>query len=723
MKFLIAPLRWLLTRLYQVEVQGRQHLQGLNDKVIVVANHTSFLDALLLFLFLPFPLTFAINTQQYQQWYVRLVKGVVGLFPLDPSNPLSIRGLIQRLQQGGRVVIFPEGRITVTGALMKIYNGPGLVAIKSGAQVLPVAINGAQLTPFSRLKGKVRLRWFPQITLTILAPRRIELPEGVQGREQREYAGAQLSDLMTEMMFQARSTDNTLFEALLDARTIHGGKHEVVDDPQKKPLTYNSLLTRAMLLGHLFSARTGRGDKVGVLLPSTTTTVVTFWALIAYGRVPAMLNFTLGAAGLVSACETAELKVVVTSRQFIERAALDELIQALTKKVEVIFLEDLAAEISTADKTKAFLCSKSEALIIRQTDFTTEPDAAAVVLFTSGSEGTPKGVVLSHRNLIANVEQITTRFDFNAQDVVLNALPLFHSFGLTGGALLAILCGMRTFMYPTPLHYRVIPEVAYDINATVLFGTNTFLHAYARAAHPYDFYSMRYVIAGAEKLRDETRQLWQQKFGLRLFEGYGATECSPVISANTPMEYKAGSVGRLMPGIEHYLEPVPGIEAGGRLFVRGPNIMSGYLFHEQPGQLIAPQSERGEGWYDTGDVVSMDEDGFIFIQGRLKRFAKVAGEMVSLTLVEQLANAVWPDAVHAAIAVADAGKGEKIILLTEQKHAERGVLAEQARRDGVAEICLPRQILSVAQIPVLGSGKIDYPGAQQLLESLLSGNG
>ncbi|ALP52987.1 acyl-[ACP]--phospholipid O-acyltransferase [Candidatus Tenderia electrophaga] len=719
-RILASILRWLLARLYKIEVAGRHHLDDLDENVLVVANHTSFLDALLLYLFLPFPVTFAINTHQSRQWYVRAFRDVVRLFPLDPANPLSIRTLIQQLQQGERVVIFPEGRITVTGALMKVYNGPGLVAVKSGAQVLPVAINGAQYTTFSRLKNKVRLRWFPKITLTIMAPRRIEPPQNLRGRDQREYAGKRLSDLMVEMVFQADAANHNLFKSLLDARNIHGGSHGVVEDPQKTRLSYNDLLLRIILLGRWFKTRTGRGDKVGVLLPNMNGAVVTFWALVAQDRVPAMLNFTAGAKGMVSACETAGLKTVVTSRQFIRRADLDEAVAALADKVEILYLEDLAKDIARADKLKAWIASRLEALINSQVDCQTDPDAAAVVLFTSGSEGVPKGVVLSHRNLLANIRQLTTRFDFNAHDVLLNAMPMFHAFGLTGGTLLPILSGMRTVLYPSPLHYRVIPELAYDTGATILFGTNTFLAGYAKAAHPYDFYSVRYVFAGAERLKPETRELWQQKFGVRIFEGYGATECSPVVAGNTPMDYRPGSVGRLMPGMAYQLEAVAGLEQGGRLHVRGPNVMAGYLLHDRPGELVAPQSVFGPGWYDTGDIVTIDADGFIYIQGRVKRFAKVAGEMISLSVAENLAAKLWPDEQHAAIAVDDPGKGEKVVLLTERPGADRSALLEQARREGVGELALPRQVITVSQIPLLGIGKIDYLRAAALAEDRLA---
>lgn len=719
-KVMTTLLRWLMARLYRVEVRGRENLQGLGDKVMVIANHTSFLDALLLYLFLPFPLTYAINTQQHQRWYVRAVARWVELFAVDPVNPLSIRNLIHRLNGGGHVVIFPEGRITVTGTLMKIYNGPGLVAVKSGAQVLPVMIQGAQYTPFSRLKGKVRLRWFPRISLTIMPASTIELPEHLHGRDQREYAGQRLTDLMAEMAFRASCRDVTLFQRLLDARRVHGGAHVIVEDIQRKPLSYNDLLLRTLLLGRKLRAGTQEGEYVGVLLPNTAAALVTFWGLLAHGRVPAMLNYTAGAAGMVSACETASLKRIVTSRQFIERAELQEAVAALASHFTIIYLEDVAAGISGADKLFAYLCSRSELLMRQTISPESYADAPALLLFTSGSEGVPKGVVLSHRNLNANLHQIATMFDFNSRDVVLNALPVFHSFGMTGGALLAVLNGLRLFLYPSPLHYRVIPEVAYDIGATVLFGTSTFLGGYAKAAHPYDFNTMRYVIAGAEKLKPEVRQMWQEKFGIRILEGYGVTECSPVISANTAMACKAGSVGRIFPGIDHHIEAVPGIAEGGRLHVRGPNVMLGYLLHEKPGRLVPTASNRGEGWYDTGDIVTIDVEGFITIQGRAKRFAKVAGEMVSLTVVEGVASRLWPDALHAAVAVPDEGKGEKIILLTDAKGADRGAMAEQIRRDGVAEICLPRSVVVVKEVPLLGTGKIDYVTIGKNIDTLIA---
>ncbi len=716
MELFKRALRWLLKALYQVEVKGLENLEQGGKRVLIVANHTSFLDAVLLVAFLPGPLTFAVNTFVAQNKLLKPFLALAKIFPMDPTNPLSAKSLIRYLQQDNRAVIFPEGRITVTGSLMKIYDGTGLVADKSAAMVVPVRIDGAQYTPFSRLRGRIRLRWLPKITLTVLEPRRIAPPAEIRGRARRKAAGRALAEIMTEMMFATSNYRRTLFQALLDARKVHGGSHVIVEDIQRRPLTYNKLIAAAFVLGDVIAQKTKHGEYVGLLLPSMTSTVAAFLGLHAYGRVPAMLNYTIGANGMRSACETAQIKTVITSRRFIDAAKLTDAVRQLGEQVNLVYLEDLAKNITPLDKLNGLALAHLASWAYRRNGGASDADAPAVVLFTSGSEGAPKGVVLSHANLLANREQLAARVDFSAQDIILNALPLFHSFGLTAGTLLPLFSGMKTFFYPSPLHYRIVPEIAYDVNATVLFGTNTFLAGYARFAHPYDFYSVRYVFAGAEKLQEETRRVWAEKFGVRIFEGYGATETAPVLSANTPMDHAVGSVGRLMPGIRYQLQPVPGVKEGGRLFVHGPNVMLGYLLHANPGVLVPAECELGQGWYDTGDIVTIDDDGFIRIQGRAKRFAKIGGEMVSLTAVEELVARTWPDHAHAVVALPDKAKGEQLILLTERQDAERGALLAAAKAAGIAEINVPKKIVSVRQLPLLGTGKIDYPAVKTMAE-------
>lgn len=704
--------RRLLARLYRVKIIGAEYFEAAGERVLIVANHTSFLDPVLLWAFLPESVTFAINTQIAQKFWVRQALRWVQVFPMDPTKPMSIKALTHFLRHDRKAVVFPEGRITVTGALMKMYDGAGLIADKAAARVLPIRVDGAQYTPFSRLRGIVRLRWFPSITLNILPPRTLELPPEVRGDERRKRLGIMLEDLMSEMMFATGNHRRTLFEALLDARKIHGGGRTVLEDMQRKPLTYSGLITRSLALGEKLVELTGEGEAVGLLLPNANGTVATLLGLQIHRRTPALLNYSAGAQSLSAACEGAAIRTVVTARRFVEMAKLEDDLAQLSQRARIVYLEDLGASMGFADRARAVLRAGRAYLWGSSAG---DADAPAVILFTSGSEGVPKGVVLSHANLLSNREQLAAKVDFNAQDRILNALPLFHSFGLTAGTLLPLLSGMRCFLYPSPLHYRIIPEIAYDINATILFGTNTFLAGYARSAHPYDFYSMRYVFAGAEKLQAETRRLWSEKFGIRVLEGYGATETSPVLAVNTPMHYRANSVGRFLPGIRYQLEPVPGMNSGARLHVSGPNVMLGYLLPDNPGKLVPPLSVCGPGWYDTGDVVEVDEEGFVTIQGRVKRFAKVGGEMVSLAAVEELAVRRWPEARHAAIALPDVRKGEQIVLVSDYRRAERAELVQYARAEGFGEIHLPRLIHVVANIPQLPTGKIDYPSVVALL--------
>ncbi len=708
-------LHWLLTLIYKVEVEGLENYKKAGDRVLIISNHTSFLDPLLLGVFLPDNITFAINTQISERWWIKPFLGLSHVFPMNPTQPLSLKALIHHLQNDTKTVIFPEGRITVTGSLMKIYDGTGMVADKSGASILPVRIHGAEYTHFSKLRNIVRLRWFPKITIKILPHTTIKAKPELRGKSRRKYCGHILTDLMSEMIFSTSHYHQTLFSGLLEARTIHGGKHTVAEDMERQPLSYDALITRTIAIGTALKNITQSTENVGVFLPNSTKTLNVVLGLQLYGRVPAMLNYSTGSAGMASACKTAEIKTVLTSRRFIDLAKLSADADALAKQVNLVYLEDLAESISTIDKLKAAIQAKTADYWYKHQQYS--PESPAVVLFTSGSEGEPKGVVLSHSNILANHNQLKARINFNAQDIVLNFLPMFHSFGFTVGTMLPVLNGMTTFFYPSPLHFSVIPEIAYDTAATIMFGTNTFLAAYAKKAHAYDFYNMRYVVAGAEKLQESTRDLWSEKFGIRILEGYGTTETAPVASVNTPMDFKVGTVGRLMPDMQYKLQDIPGIEDAGQLHLYGPNIMQGYLLADKPGKLTPPESIYGKGWYDTGDIVNIDEDGFVSIRGRSKRFAKVSGEMVSLTAVEQIASKVWPDAQHASTSLPDPKKGEQVILLTTQKQATQKQLI--AKSKGVHAISLPRKVIVVPTIPVLASGKTNYPEVAKLAEGLI----
>ncbi len=709
LKTLLHP---LLTWIFKVEVHGMDNYHKAGKRVLIIANHTSFLDPLLLGVFLPDDVTFAINTQIAQNRLIKLFLGLAQVFVMDNTNPLSLKSLVNFLKTDQKTVIFPEGRITVTGSLMKIYEGTGMIANKTQAAVLPICLEGSQYSYFSRLKKTHRLQLFPKITIHIQPHSFITPPDGLKGRARHSYSSQQITALMTRMKFASSRYQQTVFSALLEARRRHGGAHLIAEDIDRQPLHYNALITRTFIVGNLLKRFTNETETIGVLLPNSTKTLNVILGLQLYNRVPAMINFSMGSAGMISVCETAVIKTVVTSRRFISLAKLDADIEKLTTSVKVIFLEDLIENLAITDKLLAlYQCYFAQSIYNK---ITPKPTDRAIILFTSGSEAKPKGVVLSHQNILANHSQLAAVISFTPQDIVLNVLPMFHSFSFTIGTLLPVLNGMKTFLYPTPLHFNLIPEISYELNATVLFGTNTFLSAYGQTAHPYDFQSIRYVFAGAEALQQNTRELWSDKFGIRIFEGYGATETSPVLSVNSPTHYQAGSVGQFLPGIDYQLETIPGISSGQQLHVSGSNIMLGYLLPDAPGRLVPPTSLFGPGWYNTGDIVTVGENGFLTICGRSKRFAKIGGEMVSLAVVEKLAGATWPDSQHAATTVPDLKKGEQIILLTTQKEATLKTLTTTLKAQGLSTLNLPKSILFKHEIPTLATGKTDYPAVTNL---------
>ncbi len=708
-----AVLAWILELFYRVEVKGLEHFHAAGDKVLIVSNHQSYLDPALIAAYVPDDLTFAVNSYVRKNMLLKHFMSLTRTIPVDPTNTLSMRTLIDAVKKQEKVVIFPEGRITLTGSLMKVYEGPGMIADKAGATILPVRLEGAQYSPFSRLRGKVRIRWFPKIQVIFLPPQRLEIPDELRGRKRRHFAGLRLQEVMTGLIFESSSYRQTLFQSLLDARHLHGSSHKVLEDVERQPMNYGKLVTAAFVLGRALCRGTAQGEHVGLLLPNATANITSFFGLLAHGRVPAMINFSTGTGNAISACKTASIKKVYSSRRFIEMARLEDIVEGMNAAgVEVLYLEDIGKSIGIGAKLLGVLASRISGIWYHFSATNHNPDSSAVVLFTSGTEGAPKGVVLSHTNIQSNRFQVSAMIDFGPTDIVFNALPMFHSFGLTSGTLLPLLSGLKVFLYPSPLHYHIVPEMVYDINATLMFGTDTFLSGYARFANPYDFYSVRYVFAGAEKLRDETRRKWSEGFGVRIFEGYGATETAPILSMNSPMQNRQGSVGKLAPGIEYRLDPVPGIDEGGRLWVRGPNIMRGYLLASDPGHLHPPK----DNWYDTGDIVEIDEHGFVFIKGRAKRFAKIAGEMVSLAAVEAMAGELWPEHRHAVVTQPDDKKGERLVLLSDNPDADRGALAAHAREKGFSAIAVPAAVLNVKEVPLLGTGKTDYTAVQQLAD-------
>ncbi|MBP5699044.1 MAG: acyl-[ACP]--phospholipid O-acyltransferase [Alphaproteobacteria bacterium] len=699
-------LQAILSILFRVKITGLENFKNAGRRCLLIANHTSLLDGILIAAFMPEKVVFALNTEWYNKWYIKLCGILVKFYPIDPSSPISLRQMIEQMKKNHKVMIFPEGRITTTGGLMKVYEGAGVIAEKADAKIVPIRINGAQYSKFSYLNKTLKTRFFPKISMQVLPPCSVEGDGVLKGREHRHAISMQLYDIMADMMYKTSDLDENVFVSLLKAAEAHGWDHKIAEDINRKPLTYNALVKRSYILGAAFEKAFVDEKYIGLLLPNALVDVVSFWSLIAVDKIPVMINYSLGLQQLLSSVKTIELKTIVTAHKFIEQGHLEHIEKALQEVgVRLVYLEDFAKTITLKTKLQGFgrhLANRVPAHSANDT---------AVVLFTSGSEGFPKAVLLSHKNLQANRYQICSILAFNPSDIFFNALPMFHSFGLSVGVILTTLSGIKTFFYPSPLHYRIVPELVYDTNATIICGTDTFFYGYGRMGNPYDFFNLKYAVVGGEKLKPATAALWMEKFGVRIMEGYGATETSPVLCLNTPMYIRKGTVGRFLPGINYRLEDVPGVEEGGRLFVQGDNIMQGYIKADNPGKLEPPHEQ----WYDTGDIVNVDDEGFVKILGRAKRFAKIAGEMVSLTAVEGVLEQLYPGALQGIVTIPDEMKGEQLVLITDREEAKLPEIRSFFKESGLSELWIPKQVVFMANPPVMGTGKFDYMTAEKIV--------
>ncbi len=675
-------------------------------KGVYVSNHVSYLDPILLFAFLPGNPVFALNGHLYRNRLIRFLMRTADVMPFNPIEPGDIKELIAKVDSGRLCVIFAEGRVTESGGLMKIYEAPGLVADKSKAPLIPVWIEGPQYGYFSKTKGKLPHRPLPKVRVIVGKPRSFRLKDEL--RRQRDHISNEVYMILREMSFEVRYNPNiSLFAQLMKTAKVHAKKGlfrrpKFVEDVQRKQQSYRDIIIKSFVIGKYFKRRTEPEEHVGMLLPNSVAALCSFFGLSAYGRIPVMLNFSVGAQNMISMCKTAQVRIVITSLMFVKTAKMEDAVKMIEEAgVKVFYLEKMAKEIGLWDKVNAYLRYKIKRVPIKKGG-----NRKAVILFTSGSEGAPKAVVLSHANIISNIKQMSAIETINVTDTVFNALPMFHSFGLVVGTLFPLFEGAKLFLYPSPLHYRVVAEIVYETGASIMFGTDTFFRGYGRIAHPFDFHNIRFMFGGAEAVKPDTRNIWMERLGIRVLEAYGSTECSPVVSANNRIFNRFGSIGKLLPAIEYKIEPVPGIEKGGELVVRGPNIMMGYIMPDNPGVLVPLK----DGWYHTGDVVEIDEIGFVYIRDRIKRFAKIGGEMVSLNAVNEMVCKAYEadgEFQYGVVATPHESKGEQIVLATNNKNVTQEGLHAYIKANSMSELYLPRVILYMEKLPVFATGKAD----------------
>jgi acyl-[acyl-carrier-protein]-phospholipid O-acyltransferase/long-chain-fatty-acid--[acyl-carrier-protein] ligase len=670
--------------------------------VIYAIVHQSRIEPALMLSLLPADTLHILDEASARSIWLEPWRELARTIAFNAEHVFVSRRLVRVLKGRGRLAVYFPDAVEPDVKSFRLYRAVTRIAMQAGAQVVPIFVSGARALPFSLTPAeKAPRRWFPRLSLSVLEPMTIEQLAALNG------AGSSNSNALFDRVAEARlagaNLDRSLFLAMRDAADSVGASHTIVEDVVSGALSYRQLFTGARVLGSRFMAGTQPGEAVGILLPNANGVVLSLLGLLSAGRVAAMVNYTAGPANVTSAIRTAVIRTVVSSRAFVEKADLGDIVQAVEAGgAKLVWLEDLRAAVTTLEKLSAALLWRLP--LSRQ-------DAAkpAVILFTSGSEGTPKAVVLSNRNLLANAMQAEARISISPKDILFNVLPVFHSFGLTGGTVLPLVTGVKLFLYPSPLHYKLIPEVARKVKPTVMFGTDTFLANYARTAKDGDFSSLRFIVAGAESVKPETRRAYRERFQAEIIEGFGLTEAAPVVAVNTAIHSREGTVGRPLPGIRIRLEPVEGITDAGRLWLSGPNMMMGTMSADRPGEL-----QMLDGWHDTGDIVSVDRDGFISIRGRAKRFAKIAGEMVSLGAVEMLVQALWPEERHAVVAVPDKRRGERIVLVTTAVNADAEQLRKYGKAHGAAELMVPGDIIKVPEIPVLGSGKTDYVAARKL---------
>ncbi len=698
-------IKFLLKICFRVSLSGLENYPQSKEKILYIINPSSLLDPILLSAFMPKKIAYIVDKNIAKKWYIRPLSVLATVIEVDFSSSVSTKSIIQALEKHEHCMVFHDRQFGTNPHMMQVYEATAFITTKTKAKLLPILIENAQYTYFSYFYHKTKLHLFPKITLTILPVQEVVQSSSLSNKGNRKLLASKLHSMMSELRYQSNVIDVSIFVKLKESIKINGKNKYIAEDQERTPITYKTFFLKFQALGSAMHTYFPKEERVGFLLPNSLAGAVAYFGLLSHKHTPAMLNFSAGIHSIIAACQTVQLKYIISSRKFIKLGELEELEEALINEgLKIIYLEDVAKNISTATKLSALL--KTFFLSIPHID----ASSPCAILFTSGSEGLPKAVFMSHKNVNANHAQVLSIVTITSSDKFFNCLPMFHTFGLTVGTLLPLLNGMQVFLYPSPLHYRIVPQLFYETLSTFICGTDTFLSGYARYGKPFDFFNARYIIAGAEKLRDSTLKTYTDKFNIIPLEGYGATETSPVLSVNTYANKRASSVGKLLPGIEYKLLEVEGIHEGGNLCVRGDNIMLGYMYHNQPNVLVPPK----DGWHELGDIVDVDKENFIYIKGRAKRFAKIGGEMVSFAAVEQALAPLLEDTAYGIVSIAHEKKGELLVLVVENSDITNGKIATHFAKNGFPSLWTPKSIVHVSEAPVLGAGKFDYTKAREI---------
>jgi acyl-[acyl-carrier-protein]-phospholipid O-acyltransferase/long-chain-fatty-acid--[acyl-carrier-protein] ligase len=724
---------WLLTRtLYRVRVLGRENIPD-KGGALFVCNHVSFVDALLLTASTDRPVRFIMFAGFYELPWVKPFARILGAIPISsaqrPRDLLqSLRTAREAIQAGEVVCIFAEGQVTRIGQLLPFRRGMEKIMEGVEAPIVPVALDGVWGSIFSFEKRRFLWKWPRQIPYPVTVSFGAPMPPRATAREVRQT----VQELLASAWGYRRGRMRTLPRAFVHSARRHPFRLALAGSQSPKASFGSALMKTVFLARRLKTVWAGQ-EKVGLLLPPSAPGALVNFAAMLLGKVPVNLNYTLPEPALASCIRQCEIKTVVTSKAFLEKVRI-------TVPCELVTLEELAARPGFGEKLAAFFMAWLlpagwlERALGRGKKV--ELDDLATVIFSSGSTGEPKGVMLSHYNIGSNIEQMEQVFSLDRRDRFLGILPFFHSFGFTGTLWLPAVLGVGVVYHPNPLDAKAIGPLVCDCKVTFLLATPTFLQVYMRGCAPEQFGSLRVVAVAAEKLPERVASAFEDQFGIRPFEAYGCTECSPAVAVNTndfrsagfrQVGVKRGKIGHPLPGISARIvdpetrQPAP-LGQPGLLLVRGPNVMRGYLGRpEQTAEALR------DGWYATGDVAALDEDGFLQITDRLSRFSKIGGEMVAHIKVEEKLQelAGLTEQMFAVAGLPDEKKGERLVVLHKLTDAKWGELLEKLPQLDLPNLWKPRagQFYHVTALPMLGTGKLDLRKIRELAAQLSKGTG
>ncbi len=718
-EFLIRFSLWLLTHtVYRIRIVGQENVP-FRGPALLVCNHVSHVDGFLVGSCVQRFIRFLVYRPYYDQPALRPLLKLMKAIPIGTGRDAlaSLERAREELKNGHVVCIFAEGSISRTGNMLPFKRGFERMAEGLDVPIIPVYLDRVWGSIFSFKGGRFFWKW----PVRVPYPVTVAFGQPMPGTTTAAEARLALQTLGCELAMQRRPKDESL-----PRQFVRTAKHEwrsfaMADSTTPKALTFGRVLVASLLVSRWTRKRLPNESNIGLLLPSSVGGALANLGISLAGKIPVNLNFTAGPQSMTAAVDRCGIKTIITSRRFLTKAAIEP-------RDGMVFLEDILKNFGKLEKAVMFAAAfllpawAINRLFVERVD----GDVLATVIFSSGSTGIPKGVMLTHRNILSNADAIGQVFQLSSKDVLIGVLPFFHSFGFTGTLWLPALSGFGVVYHPNPMDAKSIGELAGRYRATVLISTPTFCSSYVRKCEPEQFKQIRYALVGAEKLREPIATAFKEKFGVDLLEGYGCTEMAPVVAVNVPdvqdgrerqRGTRVGSVGHPLPGVAvKVVDPSTGegplFGREGLLLVKGANLMKGYL-----GEADRTAEVMREGWYVTGDIATIDEAGFVCITDRLSRFSKIAGEMVPHMKIEEQIQALLNEPYTCVVtSIPDESKGEKIVAFYTDPSATSHDLWERLCRTDLPRLWLPKRedLRLIESIPTLGTGKVDLRGVRQL---------